>query len=150
MPSGAVRAGSFRLDRSARSQCGRRREERTFTLIGNPKLVFRLVWRGSIAGIDCVRGVALNEISDPEARNRHLFRRGRLVDPQSKRPFASLHAIHHAATATRSSASSRGRRSWSAIRIGVGSSDDRAWVRSSVGPLARLRGLQTGGDFDEH
>jgi len=32
----------------------------TFTLIGNPKLVFRLVWRGSIAGIDCVRGVALN------------------------------------------------------------------------------------------
>jgi hypothetical protein len=32
----------------------------------------------------------------------------------------------------------------------VGSSDDRAWVRSSVGPLARLRGLQTGGDFDEH
>jgi hypothetical protein len=32
----------------------------TFTLIGSPKLVFRLVWRGSIAGIDCVRGVALN------------------------------------------------------------------------------------------
>ena len=32
----------------------------TFPLIGNPKLVFRLVWRGSIAGIDCVRGVALN------------------------------------------------------------------------------------------
>ena len=32
----------------------------TFTLIGNPKLVSRLVWRGSIAGIDCVRGVALN------------------------------------------------------------------------------------------
>ena len=32
----------------------------TFTLIGRPKLVFRLVWRGSIAGIDCVRGVALN------------------------------------------------------------------------------------------
>jgi hypothetical protein len=32
----------------------------TFTLMGNPKLVFRLVWRGSIAGIDCVRGVALN------------------------------------------------------------------------------------------
>ena len=27
----------------------------TFTLIGNPKLVFRLVWRGSIAGINCVR-----------------------------------------------------------------------------------------------
>jgi hypothetical protein len=25
----------------------------TFTLVGNPKLVFRLVWRGSIAGIDC-------------------------------------------------------------------------------------------------
>jgi hypothetical protein len=32
----------------------------TFTLIGSPKLVFRLVWRGSIGGIDCVRGVALN------------------------------------------------------------------------------------------
>ena len=32
----------------------------TFILIGSPKLVFRLVWRGSIAGIDCVRGVALN------------------------------------------------------------------------------------------
>jgi hypothetical protein len=32
----------------------------TFTLIGRPKLVFRLVWRGSIGGIDCVRGVALN------------------------------------------------------------------------------------------
>ena len=32
----------------------------SFTLIDNPRLVFRLVWRGSIAGIDCVRGVALN------------------------------------------------------------------------------------------
>jgi hypothetical protein len=32
----------------------------TFTLIGRPKLVFRIVWRGSIKGIDCVRGVALN------------------------------------------------------------------------------------------
>ena len=32
----------------------------TFTLIGSPKLVFRLVWRGNISGIDCVRGVALN------------------------------------------------------------------------------------------
>jgi hypothetical protein len=32
----------------------------TFTLIGRPKLMFRLVWRGSIGGIDCVRGVALN------------------------------------------------------------------------------------------
>ena len=32
----------------------------SFTLIGRPKLVFRLVWRGSIGGIDCVRGVALN------------------------------------------------------------------------------------------
>ena len=32
----------------------------TFTLIGCPKLVFRLVWRGSIAGTDWVRGVALN------------------------------------------------------------------------------------------
>jgi hypothetical protein len=32
----------------------------TFTLIGSPKLMFRLVWRGSIAGINCVCGVALN------------------------------------------------------------------------------------------
>jgi hypothetical protein len=32
----------------------------TFTLTGRPKVVFRLVWRGSIAGIDCIRGVALN------------------------------------------------------------------------------------------
>ena len=32
----------------------------TFTLIGRPKLVFRIVWRGSINGIDCVRGVTLN------------------------------------------------------------------------------------------
>jgi hypothetical protein len=32
----------------------------TFTLIGSPRLVFRLVWRGSIGGIDCVRGVAPN------------------------------------------------------------------------------------------
>ena len=32
----------------------------TFTLNGRPKLVFRLVWRGSIGGIDCVRGVVLN------------------------------------------------------------------------------------------
>jgi hypothetical protein len=32
----------------------------TFTFIGNPKLVFRLVWRGSIGGVDCIRGVALN------------------------------------------------------------------------------------------
>ncbi len=36
----------------------------TFTLISSPKrspkLVFRLVWRGSIGGIDCVRGVVLN------------------------------------------------------------------------------------------
>jgi hypothetical protein len=32
----------------------------TFILVGCPKLVFRLVWRGSIAGIDCIRGVALN------------------------------------------------------------------------------------------
>jgi hypothetical protein len=32
----------------------------TFTLIDRPKLVFRIVWRGSINGIDCVRGVTLN------------------------------------------------------------------------------------------
>ena len=39
----------------------RRSDDRTsLTLIGRPKLVFRLVWLGNIAGIDCVRGVALN------------------------------------------------------------------------------------------
>ena len=32
----------------------------TFTLTGRPKVVFRLVWRGSISGVDCVRGVTLN------------------------------------------------------------------------------------------
>ena len=32
----------------------------TFTLTGRPKIVFRLVWRGSINGLDCVRCVALN------------------------------------------------------------------------------------------
>jgi hypothetical protein len=32
----------------------------SFTLVGCPKLVFRVVWRGSIAGIDCIRGVTLN------------------------------------------------------------------------------------------
>jgi len=32
----------------------------TFTLVGHPKLVFRVIWRGSIAGVDCVRGVVLN------------------------------------------------------------------------------------------
>jgi hypothetical protein len=58
----------------------------TFTLIGSPKLVFRLVWRGSIAGIDCVRGVALNgNIPDPEARRRRRVRRGRLIDPATAR-----------------------------------------------------------------
>jgi hypothetical protein len=34
--------------------------EGTFTLTGRPKLVFRLAWRGSIGGVDCVRGVTLN------------------------------------------------------------------------------------------
>ena len=32
----------------------------TFTLTGRPKVVFRIVWRGSIKGVDCVRGVTLN------------------------------------------------------------------------------------------
>jgi hypothetical protein len=32
----------------------------TFTLTGRPKVVFRLVWRGSIKGVECVRGVTLN------------------------------------------------------------------------------------------
>jgi len=32
----------------------------TFTRTGRPKLVFRVIWRGSVNGIDCVRGVALN------------------------------------------------------------------------------------------
>ena len=32
----------------------------TFTLTGRPKVVFRIVWRGSINGVDCVQGVTLN------------------------------------------------------------------------------------------
>ena len=32
----------------------------TFTLTGRPKVVFRIVWRGSIKGVDCVQGVTLN------------------------------------------------------------------------------------------
>jgi hypothetical protein len=32
----------------------------SFTLTGRPKLVFRLVWCGTIGGVDCVRGVTLN------------------------------------------------------------------------------------------
>jgi hypothetical protein len=32
----------------------------TFTRTGRPKLVFRIVWRGNINGIDCIRGVTLN------------------------------------------------------------------------------------------
>jgi hypothetical protein len=32
----------------------------TFTRTGRPKLVFRIVWRGSINGIGCVRGVTLS------------------------------------------------------------------------------------------
>jgi hypothetical protein len=32
----------------------------TFTRTGRPKLVFRVIWRGSVNGINCVRGVALN------------------------------------------------------------------------------------------
>jgi hypothetical protein len=32
----------------------------SFTLVGCPKLVFRVVWRRSIGGIDCIRGVTLN------------------------------------------------------------------------------------------
>jgi hypothetical protein len=32
----------------------------TFTLTGRPKVVFRLVWCGSINGVECVRGVTLN------------------------------------------------------------------------------------------
>ena len=32
----------------------------SFTRTGRPKLVFRIVWRGSINGIDCVQGVTLN------------------------------------------------------------------------------------------
>jgi hypothetical protein len=31
-----------------------------FTLTGRPKVIFRIVWRGNINGVDCVRGVALN------------------------------------------------------------------------------------------
>jgi hypothetical protein len=32
----------------------------TFTLAGSPRLVFRVVWRGRINGVDCVRGVVLS------------------------------------------------------------------------------------------
>jgi hypothetical protein len=32
----------------------------TFTLTGRWKVVFRLVWRGSVNGVDYVRGVALD------------------------------------------------------------------------------------------
>jgi hypothetical protein len=32
----------------------------TFTRTGRPKLVFRIVWLGSISGVDCVRGVTLD------------------------------------------------------------------------------------------
>jgi hypothetical protein len=32
----------------------------TFTRTGRPKLVFRIVWRGSLNGIDCIRGVTLD------------------------------------------------------------------------------------------
>ena len=71
---------------------------KTFTFIGNPKLVFRLVWRGSIAGIHCFRGVALKGKFQTLRRATNVVFVGRLVDPQSKRPFVNLHAIHSAAT----------------------------------------------------
>jgi hypothetical protein len=32
----------------------------TFTLTGRPKVVFRIVWGGSINGVACVQGVTLN------------------------------------------------------------------------------------------
>jgi hypothetical protein len=32
----------------------------TFTRTGRPKLVFCIVWRESINGVDCVRGVTLD------------------------------------------------------------------------------------------
>jgi hypothetical protein len=32
----------------------------TFTLIGRPKIIFRIVWRGNINDVDCVRGVTRN------------------------------------------------------------------------------------------
>jgi hypothetical protein len=32
----------------------------TPTLTGRPKVVFRIVWCGTIGSCDCVRGVALN------------------------------------------------------------------------------------------
>jgi hypothetical protein len=32
----------------------------TFTRTGRPKPVFRPVWRGSVNGVDCVRGVTLD------------------------------------------------------------------------------------------
>jgi hypothetical protein len=32
----------------------------TFTRTGRPKLLFRIVWGGSINGVDCVRGISLD------------------------------------------------------------------------------------------
>jgi hypothetical protein len=32
----------------------------TFIGTGRPKLVFRIVWRGNINGVDCGRGVSLD------------------------------------------------------------------------------------------
>ena len=59
----------------------------TFILIGRPKLVFRLVWRGSIGGIDCVRGVALNgKFQSFEARRRRRVRRDRIAPAAARRP----------------------------------------------------------------
>lgn len=44
----------------------------TFTLTGSPKLMFRLVWRGSIKGIDGVRGDDLNGKLQTLRRRRHI------------------------------------------------------------------------------
>jgi hypothetical protein len=62
----------------------------TFTLIGSPKLVFRLVWRGSIAWHRLrPRRRPQRKIPEPEARRRCRVRRGRLVDQQSLVAFST-------------------------------------------------------------
>jgi hypothetical protein len=51
------RLGDFAKGQDKTASGGRVMIGQTFTLMGRPKLVFRVVWRGSI---DCVRGVILS------------------------------------------------------------------------------------------
>jgi hypothetical protein len=52
--------GKYTFIALARAKGGLVMIGQTFTLTGRPKVIFRLVWRGSINGVDCVRGVTLN------------------------------------------------------------------------------------------